>query len=258
MPAVRNAKPALAWRYPRRAPVEKRITSPPAPGKAPAASAHSETGSRSSPKTCRKDDPAPIGNAASGASGAIPDTADARPSAITSSGATPVASPVAGRPETPASGGPEIPASGRPSGNRDATDAPAAADSPGPCDASHSAHYGLHPGDAQQEGKRSEGSCASRTTALGNRAEHVLNQRADIRNWRHPGDAQQEGIKVGLQLRERDDRTGNRGQHVLNQRLQLRERDDRTGNRGGHVLNQRDDVRNWRDQIGYRRDHIRN
>jgi len=92
---------------------------------------------------------------------------------------------------------------------------------------------------------------------LGNRAEHVLNQRADIRNWRHPGDAQQEGKKVGLQLRERDD-TGNRGQHVLNQRLQLRERDDRTGNRGGHVLNQRVDVRNWRDQIGYRRDHICN
>src|SRR6478752_6125561 len=133
MPAVRTAKPALAWRYPRRAPVEKRITSPPTPGKAPAASAHSETGSRISPKTCRKDDPAAIENAASGATGAIADTADARASAITSStssGATPVASPVTGRREAPESGGPEIPATGRPSGNRDATDAPAAADSP--------------------------------------------------------------------------------------------------------------------------------
>jgi hypothetical protein len=119
MPAARNAKPALAWRYPRRAPVAKRITNPPAPGNAPAASAHSETGSRSSPKTCGKDAPAPIGNAASGAGGAIPDTADARPTAITSSVATPVASPVTGRPETPASGRPEIPASGRPSGCRD-------------------------------------------------------------------------------------------------------------------------------------------
>src|SRR6476661_4974270 len=129
MPAVRTAKPALAWRYPRRAPVEKRITSPPTPGKAPAASAHSETGSRSSPKTW-ENDPAPIENAAPGATGAMPDTADAPPSAITSSGATPVASPVTGRREAPESGGPEIPTTGRPSGNRDATDAPAAADSP--------------------------------------------------------------------------------------------------------------------------------
>src|SRR6478736_1753549 len=128
MPAVRTAKPALAWRYPRRAPVEKRITSPPTPGKAPAASAHSETGSRISPKTW-ENDPAPIGNAAPGATGAIPDPADARPSEITSSVATPVASPVTGMAETPENGGPEIPATGRPSGNRDATDGPAAADS---------------------------------------------------------------------------------------------------------------------------------
>src|SRR6478672_9213519 len=76
MPVVRTADPALAWRYPRRAPVEKRITSPPTPGKAPVASAHSETGSRSSPKTW-ENDPAPIGNAAPGATGAIPDPADA-------------------------------------------------------------------------------------------------------------------------------------------------------------------------------------
>src|SRR4029078_2823288 len=90
---------------PRRAPVAKRITSPPAPGNAPAASTHSETGRRMAPKTCRNNGPAPIGRAALGATGAIPDTADARPSAITSSGATPVASPVTGRPETAARGG---------------------------------------------------------------------------------------------------------------------------------------------------------
>ena len=118
-----------------------------------------------SPKTCRKDDPAPIGIAASGASGAIPDTADARPSASTSSGATPVASPVTGRPETPASGGPEIPASGRPSGNRDANDAPAAADSPGPWTPATPPTTGGAPAMPNKKEKRSEGSCASRTTA---------------------------------------------------------------------------------------------
>ena len=165
MPVVRNAKPALAWRYPMRTPARVMKPSPPAPGKAPAASAHSETGSRSSPKTCRKDDPAPIGNAASGATGAIPDTADARPSAITSSGATPVASPVTGRPETPARGGPEIPASGRPSGNRDATDAPAAADSPGPWMPATPPTTGCAPAMPNKKEKRSEGSCASRTAA---------------------------------------------------------------------------------------------
>ena len=164
MPVVRNAKPALAWRYPRRAPVAKRITSPPAPGNAPAASAHSETGSRMSPKTCRKDDPAPIGLAASGASRAIPDTADARPSASASSGATPVAAPVTGRPEIPASGGPEIPASGRPSGNRDATDAPAAADRPGPWTPATSPTTGCAP-RCPTEGKKVGGQLREQDTA---------------------------------------------------------------------------------------------
>ncbi len=41
MPAVRNAKPALAWRYPTRTPAALRIVSPPAPGKARAASRRS-------------------------------------------------------------------------------------------------------------------------------------------------------------------------------------------------------------------------
>src|SRR6478736_8698449 len=124
MPAARNAKPALAWRYPSRVPVAKSITSPPSPGKAATASAHRETGTRISPRTCRKDDPALIGGAVSGTNGPIPDIADARPSAFTSSVTTPVASPVTGTPETPAGG--------RPSGNRDADDAPAGADSAGP------------------------------------------------------------------------------------------------------------------------------
>src|SRR5262245_15336013 len=166
MPVVRNAKPALAWRYPRRAPVAKRITSPPAPGKAPAASAHSETGSRISPKTW-ENEPAPIENAAPGATGAIQDTADARPSAITSSVATPVASPVTGKPETPATGGPEIPASGGQRGNRDATDAdaPPAADSPPPWVPPTPPTTGGTPATPNKKEKRSEGSCASRTTA---------------------------------------------------------------------------------------------
>src|SRR5262249_29539827 len=152
-------------------PVAKRITSPPAPGKAPAASTHSETGSRISPKTW-ENDPAPIENAAPGATGATPDTADARPSAITSSVATPVAAlPANGTPETrasggpeiPAGGGPEIPASGRPSGNRDATDAPAAADGPRPSVPPTSPATGGTSATPNNKEKRSEGSCASRT-----------------------------------------------------------------------------------------------
>src|SRR3954454_4527320 len=166
MPVVRNATPALAWRYPTRTPARAMITNPPTPGKAPAASAHSETGSRSPLKTCRKTDCTPIGVAPSGAAGAIPGTADARPSAITSSVATSVAAlPVTGRPEAPASGGPEIPARDRPSGNRDATDAPAAADSPGPWMPATPPTTGCTPAMPNKKEKRSEGSCASRTTA---------------------------------------------------------------------------------------------
>ena len=68
---VRTATPALAWRYPTRTPARVMITNPPAPGKAPAASAHSETGRRAGCRqTCRKDDPAPIGCGIAG--GAVP------------------------------------------------------------------------------------------------------------------------------------------------------------------------------------------
>ena len=204
MPAARTPEPALAWRYPTRTPARVMITSPPAPGRATAASAHSETGSTSPLKTCRENDCTSIGLAPAGASGAIPDIADACPSAITSSGATSVAAlPANGTPELPASGGPEISASGRPSGDRDGTDAPAARDSPVPATPPTPATTGCTPAMPNKKEKRSEGSCASRTTAPATEREHVLNQRDDIRNWRHPGDAHQEGIKVGLQLRDR-------------------------------------------------------
>ena len=68
-----------------------------------------------------------------GAGGAIPGSDDAGPTWLIApkvDGATPksVAIPVA----LPATGTPGAPASGRTSGNCDATDAPAAADSPGP------------------------------------------------------------------------------------------------------------------------------
>ena len=116
-------------------------------------------------------------------------------------------------------------------------------------DACHSAHYGRHPGDAQQEGKKVGGQLREQDDRLGNRGQHVLNQRADIRNWRHPGDAQQEGIKVGLQLRERDDRTGNRGQHVLNQRADIRNWPDHIGNRRHHIRNRRHRTRNRRHRV---------
>ena len=127
---------------------------------------------------------------------------------------------------------------------------------------------GCTPAMPNKKEKRSEGSCASRTTASATEREHVLNQRADIRNWRHPGDAQQEGIKVGLQLRERDDRTGNRGQHVLNQRADIRNRPDHIRNRRHrhlrnrrhrHLRNRRHrHLRNRRDLVRNRGDRIRN
>ena len=140
---------------------------------------------------------------------------------------------------------------------------PPLADSPAPATRPKCAcHYRVHPGDAHQEGVKVGLQLRERDDRTGNRGEHVLNQRDDVR-------PHQEGVKVGLQLRERDDRTGNRGEHVLNQRadvrpqqegvkvgLQLRARDDRTGNRGAHVLNQRADVRNRRDRSGGQRRRI--
>src|SRR6185295_19252369 len=45
IPAARTAEPALAWRYPTRTPAAVRMVSPPAPGRARAASAASEMGS---------------------------------------------------------------------------------------------------------------------------------------------------------------------------------------------------------------------
>ena len=92
-----------------------------------------------------------------GACGAIPDSADARPSAITSSVATLVALPATGTPETPAKG--------RTSGNRDAPDAPAGADSPGPWMPATPPTTGGAPAMPNKKEKRSEGSCASGTTA---------------------------------------------------------------------------------------------
>ena len=164
MPAARNAKPALAWRYPMRTPARVRKPSPPAPGKAAAASAHSETDSRIAPTTCRKDDPARIGSAPSGAGGAILDAADARPSAITSSGAPArlPPSPVGPRDRQ---WRPEIPAGGRPSRNCDATDSPAATDNPRPWMPSTPPTTGCTPAMPNKKEYRSEGSCASGTTA---------------------------------------------------------------------------------------------
>src|SRR6476659_11026461 len=156
MPDVSDANPALACRI-GCAPAAVRITSPPMPGRATAASADSEAISRGSSKTCGKDDSAPIGKAPLGACGAIPDSADARPSAITSSVATLVALPVTGTPETPAKG--------RTSGNR-VPDAPAGADIPGPWMPATPPTTGGAPAMPNKKEKRSEGSCASTLTQL--------------------------------------------------------------------------------------------
>ena len=61
MPAVRTAKPALAWRYPTRTPAAVKVTSPPTPGRAAAASAASERGS--TPVAVRIASPATPGGA---------------------------------------------------------------------------------------------------------------------------------------------------------------------------------------------------
>ena len=273
MPAVRTAKPALAWRYPTRTPAAVRIVSPPAPGRARAASAASEMGSTPaalriiSPATPPDGAASPDSDPVSGSSleagrkndCASPGSDDAPPTwviaaemdaAIPPSGATPVA--------MSATGIPGIPANAQRSGNSDATHACTAADSAALSIRSPCVHYRLHPGDAEQEGSKLGLQLRDRDDRTGNRGEHVLNQRDDIRHWRHPGDAHQEGIKVGLQLRDRYDRTGTRGEHVLNQRLQLRERDDRTGTRGEHVLNQRLQLRERDDRTGTRGEHVLN
>ena len=154
MPAACNAKPALAWRYPTRTPAPVRITSPPAPGRARAASAASETGSipaaispaapgsadsdpgsRSSLSACRKNDCTPIEMAPLGASGGV--VAPKMDAASPPSVATPVA--------LPANGPPGMPASDRTSRHCDATHASAAGDSPAPATPPNPATAGSTP-----------------------------------------------------------------------------------------------------------------
>src|SRR4029079_10136326 len=76
MPANRIAKPALAWRYPMRTPARVRITSPPKPGRATAASAHSEAARGRSLQACWNNDRKPFGMALWGAGGASPASDD--------------------------------------------------------------------------------------------------------------------------------------------------------------------------------------
>ena len=81
--------------------------------------------------------------------------------------------------------------------------------------ASHSAHYGLRPGDAQQEGIKVGGQLREHDDRTGNRAEHVLNQGAHIRNW--------------------PDHIRNRRHRIRNRRDLVRNRVDRLRNRGTAV-----------------------
>src|SRR6478609_4793223 len=138
-----------------RTPITVRITIPPMPGRATTASAHSEAISRSSSKTTfGKSDSAPIGKAPLGACGA---SADTRPSKITSSGATLVALPATGTPETSAKGGT--------SGTGDAPDPPAAAASPGRLMPPDPSSTGVTPATPNKKEERSDGGCVSGTTA---------------------------------------------------------------------------------------------
>src|SRR4051812_14098379 len=74
MPIDRTAKATLAWRYPTRTPAAQTIRRPPTPGRASAASADSEAGARTALMVCSRNDSAPVGPTAAGASGAVPDS----------------------------------------------------------------------------------------------------------------------------------------------------------------------------------------
>jgi hypothetical protein len=103
--------------------------------------------------------------------------------------------------------------------------------------ASHSAHYGLRPGDAQQEGIKVGGQLREHDDRTGNRAEHVLNQGAHIRNW--------------------PDHIRNRRHRIRNRRDLVRNRVDRLRNRGTAVRHRSDLVRNRVDRIRNRGTAVR-
>ena len=90
MPAVRNAKSALSWRYPTRTPARVRITSTPTAGRATAASAASETATGGSGRAGGRNDRTPIGMAPLDAGGAIPGSDVVAPKVVRPSVATPV------------------------------------------------------------------------------------------------------------------------------------------------------------------------
>ena len=90
MPAVRNAKSALSWRYPTRTPARVRITSTPTAGRATAASAASETATGRSGRAGGRNDRTPIGMAPLDAGGAIPGSDVVAPKVVRPSVATPV------------------------------------------------------------------------------------------------------------------------------------------------------------------------
>ena len=184
MPAVRNAKPALAWRYPTRTPARVRITSPPTAGRATAASAASETATGRSWRACRRNDRTPIGMAPLGAGGAIPGSDDARPASLIA-------------PKKMATRGRRQPST---------------------VDASQSVLYWLHPRDAQQERGKVGLQLRQRDDRTGNRCEHVLNRRDDVRNWRDHISNRRDHI------RNRRDQIGNRRHHIRNRRDHIRNR----------------------------------
>ena len=165
MPAVRNTKPALAWRYPIRTPARVRITSPPTPGRATAASAATETATGRSLTACRRNDRTPIGMAPLGAGGAIPGSDDARPASLIAPKMDAAIPPSVAVPVLPATGTPGTPESGRTSRNCDATDAPAVADSPAPSMPPNPSSTGSTPAMPNKKEERSDCSCVSGTTA---------------------------------------------------------------------------------------------
>src|SRR4051794_9975428 len=96
MPVDRTAKATLAWRYPTRTPAAQTIRRPPTPGRASAASADSEAGARTALMVCSRNESAPVGPTAAGASGAVPDSdkswlnpATAIPPSMAGAGAVP-------------------------------------------------------------------------------------------------------------------------------------------------------------------------
>ena len=223
MPAGRDAEP-VRGPYATRTPTAVIMTSPPTPGRATAASAHIEA--RRNSQARWKYDCSPIGTMSCGASGAIPDSNDSPPSAITSSDATPVAA-------LPAVGAPGVPARGRTSGTCDAPDTPAAIPNPSPSMPPNPSTTGATPAVLNKKEERSNGSCVSGTTAPATSGTgataSITGATASVTGATASVTGATASVTGAHRVSNRRDQVGNRRDRVSNRRDQVGNRGDRIG-----------------------------